>query len=436
MRRGGTGLIGMAAVLALLLAPSAVATPGEVDASFGTGGTLRTNFGGTYDWAYGVAVQPDGAILAAGVSNSAGTYDFALTRYTSDHTLDPTFGEQGMVVTDFGGSYDWAYGLALLPDGKIVVAGVSDLGGSKNLALARYLPDGSLDRSFGNRGLVVDGRRPLTVDIAHAMAVQPDGHIVVAGVTYEDKVSLRQEGDFIVARYTTDGSPDPAFGVGGIVTTDFNRGSYDAAHALVLQPDGRMILGGYSTNTAGQGTLFGADQLALARYLPSGVPDFGFGRAGKVMVDAGSLDEEIRALALAPDGGIVAGGFANGERRGDVLVARFRNDGRLDPRFGDQGLSVTDFGTYSERLTAVAIQPDGWVVAAGEIAREHHADFAVLRYDPAGQLDDNFGAAGVASVDFGQRHDRLNGMALDTAGKVVTVGFSENDFALARFNAS
>lgn len=436
MRRGGTGLVGMVAILAFLLAPSAVATPGEVDATFGAGGTLTTNFGGTYDWAYGVAVQPDGRILAAGVSNAGGTYDFALARYAPDHSLDPTFGEQGTVTTDFGDSYDWAYGLALLPDGRIVVAGVSDLGGSKNLALARYLPNGSLDPSFGNGGLVVEGRRPLTVDIAHGLAVQPDGHVLVAGVTYEDKVSLRQEGDFIAARYTPDGSADPTFGVGGIVTTDFNRGSYDAAHALALQPDGRVLLGGYSTNTAGRGTLFGAEQLALARYLPSGVPDFGFGRGGKVIVDAGSLDEEIRALAMAPDGGIVAAGFANGERRGDVLVARFRTDGQLDRGFGDRGLSITDFGTHSERLTAVALQPDGSVVAAGEIAREHHGDFAVLRYDRTGRLDRSFGAEGVASVDFGQRHDRAFAMALDPAGKVVTVGFSENDFALARFNAS
>jgi uncharacterized delta-60 repeat protein len=421
-------------VLLALVVPPAVATPGELDASFGVEGRLTTNFGGTYDWAYGVAVQPKGGILAAGVSNSGGTYDFALARYTRDRALDSDFGGQGVVTTDFGGSYDWAYGIALQRDGKIVVAGVSDVGGSKDLALARYLSSGSLDPDFGQGGMMVETRRPLTVDIAYGVAVQPDGNIIVAGTSYEHAVSVRPDGDFIVARYTPEGRPDLTFGGSGIVTTDFEPGSFDVALALALQPDGSIVLGGYSTTPAGPGILFGADQLALARYLPSGAPDIGFGKLGKVIVDAGSLDEEIRDLALSPDGRITAAGFTNGEKLGDALLARFTPDGRLDPGFGDGGLSVTDFGTKSDRLTALVLQPDGWVVGAGEIAREHHADFAVMRYDPEGHLDRGFGTGGVASVDFDKRHDHVAAVALQRDGKVVTVGFSEDNFALARFN--
>ncbi|HEY3240107.1 MAG TPA: delta-60 repeat domain-containing protein [Acidimicrobiia bacterium] len=427
----------MVGILVALLAPSGWATPGELDVTFGTGGVQTTNFGGTYDWAYAAAVQPDDHILAAGVSNSQGTYDFALARYTPDRALDPTFGDGGTVTTDFGESYDWAYAVALQPDGKIVVAGVSDRGGSKNLALARYLPNGALDGGFGKGGLAVDERRPLTTDCIHGLALQPDGRIVVAGVTFEDKVSLEPQGDFILARYTPEGEPDPTFGLGGVVTTDFDDGSYDFAYDVLLQPDGRIVLGGYSTSAGGPGSgvLFGADQLALARYTSEGLPDLGFGQQGEVVVDAGSLDEEIRALALTPAGNIVAAGFANGERRGDMLVARFGSDGSLDPTFGNKGLTVTDFGTHSERLTALALQPDGWIVAAGEIARHPHADFAVVRYDPAGHLDPGFGAAGVASVDFDGRQDQAGGLVLQR-GKPVVVGSSEHDFAVARFNRS
>ncbi len=428
----------MVGVLVVVLAGSGWATPGELDITFGTGGVQTTNFGGTYDWAYGAAVQPDDHILAAGVTNSQGTYDFALARYTPDRALDPTFGHEGTVITDFGDSYDWAYAVALQPDGKIVVGGVSDRGGSKNLALARYLPNGSLDGGFGKGGVMVDERRPLTTDCIHGLALQPDGRIVVAGVTFEDKVSVEPQGDFIVARYTPEGEPDPTFGLGGVVTTDFDDGSYDFAYGVLLQPDGRILLGGYSTSAGGPGSgvLFGADQLALARYSPEGLPDFGFGRGGEVVVDAGSMDEEIRALALTPTGDIVVAGFTNGERRGDMLMGRFDRDGRLDPNFGNKGLTVTDFGTHSERLTALALLPDGSMLAAGEIARNPHADFAVVRYDPRGHLDPGFGGAGVASVDFDGRQDQAGALVLQHSGKPVVVGSSEHDFAVARFNGS
>ncbi|HEV7865822.1 MAG TPA: delta-60 repeat domain-containing protein, partial [Acidimicrobiia bacterium] len=178
------------AALALLfvgLAPASAA-PGSLDATFGADGAFRTNLGGTYDWAYATAIQPDGRILAAGVSDARGTYDFALARYTSTDSLDPTFGQGGVVLTDFGQSYDWAYALALQPDGKILVAGVSDASGSKDIALARFGPNGTLDRSFGRGGLVTERMRSLTTDIIHGIVVQPDGKIVVAGVTFEDVV--------------------------------------------------------------------------------------------------------------------------------------------------------------------------------------------------------------------------------------------------------
>lgn len=308
----------MVGLVLVVLAPSAPATPGELDSTFGVGGVLTTNFGGTYDWAYAGARQPDDRILAAGVSNAHGTYDFALARYTADRSLDPSFGE------------------------------------------------------------------------------------------------------------------------GGMVTTDFGDGSYDDAYALLRQPDGRIVLGGYSTSAGGPGVLFGADQLALARYTPEGLPDMGFGRQGKVVVDAGSLDEEIRALALTPRGAIVAAGFANGERGGDVLVARFTPEGGVDQTFGDGGLTISDLSPYSEGLAALALQPDGRIVAAGDVARarEALADFAVVRYDPDGHLETSFGSGGVATADFAGRQDKVGALILQPNGKLVTVGSSEHDFAVARFNGS
>jgi len=440
-RNGRRAMMGAAAaflglVMVLGAAPPSQAAPGELDVAFGIGGQRSLDLGGTYDWGYATAVQPDGRILAAGVTNARGTYDFALVRYLASGELDESFGDHGVTITDFGHSWDWAYALALQPSGQIVVAGVSDRSGSKDFALARYTADGRLDPSFGNGGLVITPVRPLTTDIVHGLAIQPDGKIVAAGVTYDDTVSLRPHGDFMVVRYTPDGDLDPAFGVGGVVTTNFDNESYDEPYAVVLQPDGRIVLGGVSNTGGGTGRIFGADNLALVRYLPNGLADPSFGDGGKVVVDAGAMQESIRALALQPDGAIIAAGRTNGEKRGDLLVARFQPNGALDPSFGgpQAGLAINDLGTAEEGLSSVVLTPDGSIVAGGVVAPRPNADLAVVRYDGRGHLDRSFGHDGLATADFGGRDDRLRALALQSDGKVVAVGSSETDFALARFD--
>jgi uncharacterized delta-60 repeat protein len=431
-------VIAIVAVLSLAgvgLTPAS-ASPGTLDVSFGVGGSVRSNLGGTYDWAYATAIQPDGRILAAGVSNAKGTYDFALARYTATQELDPTFGDGGVVLTDFRKSYDWAYALALQPDGKIVVAGVSDANESKDFALARYNADGTLDASFGDGGLVIEEFRPLTADIIHGIAIQPDGRIVVAGVTYEDVLTTRPHGDFMVARYLPDGSDDLSFGIRGVITTDFADQSFDEPYAVVVQSDGKIVVGGYSNSGAGPGVLFGADQLALVRYLANGLLDPSFGEGGKVVFDGGSLDERLLALALGPDGSLLAAGYVNGERRSDLFLARFDRDGALTKGFGNsrKGFSVNDLGTNSERLSSLVLQPDGKIVAGGQTAVSNNADFAVFRFDEKGLFDPAFGRDGVASFDFGGREDRVHAVALQPDGKIVAVGQSEADFAVVRFN--
>lgn len=432
----GAALLGM--VMVLGVTATSQANPGQLDVAFGAGGQRSMDLGGTYDWGYATLVQPDGRIIAAGVSNARGTYDFAVTRHLPSGALDPSFGEDGVTITDFGKSWDWAYGLALQPDGRIVVAGASDRSGSRDFALARYDTSGQLDRSFGDEGLVLTPIRPLSIDIVHGLAVQPDGRIVAAGVTYDDKASLRPHGDFMVVRYSPQGELDPSFGVGGMVTTNFQGESYDEPYAVVLQPDGRILLGGTSNTGGGAGRIFGADNLALARYLPNGLIDSSFGEGGVVVVDAGSMQESIRALALDPDGAIVAAGRTSGEKRGDLLVARFLSNGAVDPSFGASpaGLSINDLGTAEEGLTSVVLTPDGAIVAGGVVAPRPNGDLAVVRYDHRGQLDRTFGQNGLATADFGERDDRVRAVALQPDGKVVAVGSSETDFALARFDVT
>jgi uncharacterized delta-60 repeat protein len=241
----------------------------------------------------------------------------------------------------------------------------------------------------------------------------------------------------MVARLLPDGGRDLTFGIGGVTTTDFSNGSYDEPWAVVLQSDGKIVLGGYTTTGGGPGVLFGADNLALARYLPNGFLDPSFGDGGKVVFDGGALDERILALAQAADGSLLAGGYTNGERRSDLLLAHIRTDGRLDYAFGNtgQGFSINDLGTNSERIASLVLQPDGKIVAGGQTAVADNADFAVFRYDPTGHFDQSFGRGGVATFDFQGREDRVHALALQPDGKIVAVGQSEADFALVRFNA-
>ncbi len=216
---------------------------GSLDSTFGTGGIVTTDFGGGTDIANAAVLQPDGKIIAVGMSGS----DFALARYNSNGSLDSAFGTGGLVTTDFGGA-DSANGVALQPDGKIIAVGRA----SSDFALARYNSDGSLDSTFGTGGLVTTEFGG--TDFANGVALQPDGKIIAVGRTGSGINT-----DFGLARYDSDGSLDTTFGAGGLVTTSFGATGLESANAAVLQPDGKLI-------AAGQASIGGSSVFALACY--------------------------------------------------------------------------------------------------------------------------------------------------------------------------
>jgi len=266
---------------------------GSLDSGFGAGGMLTTDFGDTHDVGLSVVLQPDGKIVVAGGTRHFGVrasnpYDFALARYNANGSLDTSFGAGGHTSTDFGGFDNVATGVALQPDGKIVATGTGFDPGSGSsppeLELARYNTDGSLDPTFDADGRVMlgsaegsdvavvrgkivaagrsgnnialfryDGAGSLDRTFGHdgiamailpeyaladELAIQPDGEIVVAGSTASNG------GDFAVARFNPDGSVDPAFGARGAATTDLQGNSYEWAGGLVLERDGKIVLAG------------------------------------------------------------------------------------------------------------------------------------------------------------------------------------------------
>ncbi|CBE67527.1 MAG: hypothetical protein F9K13_06055 [Candidatus Methylomirabilis oxygeniifera] len=337
---------------------------GSLDPTFGTGGTVTTDFGSPLDFAQALVLQPDGKLVAAGSANAAaGNSDFALARYNPNGTLDPTFGTGGKVTTDFGDG-DEAHALVLQPDGKLVAAGYTDTSGSSVFALARYNSDGSLDPTFGTGGTVVT---PIGDDnnSAHALIRQSDGKLVVAGST-----RIAGDYDFALARYNPNGTLDPTFGTGGKVTTDLGS-PYDSARALVLQPDGKLVVAGY---------MDGASQsaFALARYNPNGTLDPTFGTGG-VVVDTESGDGAF-ALVLQPNNKLVAAGFSYAQGTQDFALARYNPNGTLDPTFGTGGAVTTDFGT-EDGTRALVLQPDGKLVAAGWTEIAGNSNFALTRYE-------------------------------------------------------
>ncbi|MEV0170217.1 calcium-binding protein [Streptomyces sp. NPDC050803] len=378
----------------------ALAAPGDLDPSFGDGGKVYV-YNGLVSTGYDLALQSDDKIVTVGLSQDAGwlTTDFSVMRHHTDGSIDTSFGTGGEVLTDFDGAEDYANAVVVQGDGRIVVAGSSNYA----FALARYNPDGSPDTGFGT-----DGR--LTTDLGgpsevQAVAVQSDGKIVAAG---------RAGGAFAVARYLPDGGLDPAFGDGGLVTTSFEAGGA-AGQDLALQPDGRIVV-------AGRAGTSGSD-FALARYNTDGSLDTGFGTGGRVTT-AFAGEEEVRGVAVQPDGRIVAAG-----RTGfDVALARYNPDGTLDSGFGTGGRVTTDFGGTLEAAHDLVLQPDGKIVTGGV----RSTDFNLVRYNTDGSLDSGFGSGGRASADF-TYYDEIFGVALQDDGNIVTFGSSGDDRGLVRF---
>ena len=489
-RRGDSAWLSPRAPLAGLLLLAAVlqpapgrAFPGGLDASFGTGGTVTTDFGGG-ETAFALVRQSDGKLVAAGWSaDAAGSADFALCRYDAEGKLDPAFGTGGLVLTDFGGnrcagggrnarecqshedcgkggrcisSYDIAFALALQSDGKLVAAGErracvggehdgercavnTDCSGNPagvclgDIAVARYNTDGSVDLTFGSGGRVLtdfDGD-----DAAFALAVQPDGKIVVAGTSNGGGTGSL---DFVLARYDSAGALDPTFGSGGKVLTDL--GGNDEVFALLVQPDGRLVAAGVSD-------VAGSFDFALARYNTDGSLDATFGTGGQVLTDFGPVfvgadpsncalsaadfhgADVAFALALQPDGKLVASGASTG----DFALARYNTDGSLDPTFGTCGRVITDFASDDAAASALVVQPDGKLIAAGRSSVAGGTTFSLARYTSDGALDPIFGAGGRVVTAIGSDAEASALVLQPGDGRLVAAGAAGGDFALARY---
>src|SRR5919106_611287 len=324
------------------------------------------------------------------------------TSIPADGDLDPTFGDGGVVMTDFNISTDIANAVSLQPDGKLVVAGTTYTDNDfsdEDFAIARYNTDGSLDASFGNNGRVTTDFPGLAAVIS-AVVIQPDGKIVVAGGAYP---LFTFAGDFKVARYNPNGSLDTSFGAGGIVTTIF-PGDGSFAFALALQSDGKIIAAGTDFFDFNPGDMSDTD-FALARYNSDGSLDTSFGNGGIVTTNFLGAEDDVFSLLIQPDGKIVAVGSANSPFDFyDFAAARYLTNGTLDTTFGTGGKMRTDFGNNDlDIANDAALQPDGKIVAAGTTVFDFGVQepFALTRFNSNGTVDTSFGTSGLVLIDFG-----------------------------------
>jgi uncharacterized delta-60 repeat protein len=409
MPRSTRSAAALAAALLLGLVPSAAAqaAPGDLDPTFSGDGKQTTDFGQFRDGAGGVALQGDGKIVAVG---GTGGGDFALARYDATGSLDPSFSGDGKQTTDFGGgpaAGDAAAAVALAPGGKIVAVGyfrrccfavarykpngsldptfsgdgkqttnfggtasavaiqrdgkivVAGYAGGRGFALARYNPNGSLDRSFSS-----DGKQ--TTDsgqVAYAVAIQPDGKIVVVGR------GGVEGSNFALARYDPNGSLDTSFSGNGRQQTNF--GGYDGARGVALQGDGKIVAVGFAS--------LGGD-FGLARYNPNGSLDTSFSGNGRQTTDFGGSTDGASGVAIEGDGKIVVVGCAcpDDPNARDFALARYNPNGLLDTSFSGDGKETTDFGASEDIAGALALQTDGNIVAVG--GGGPGGDFALARY--------------------------------------------------------
>jgi uncharacterized delta-60 repeat protein len=415
-------ILGGILALSLLAVPQEAGAAGTVPlGSFGDSGRVATALGGhpQADTSRATVVQPDGRVVVAGTSDGR----LAIARYALDGSLDPEFGGGQGFTTSEPGRPVGVHAVTLDSEGRIVVAG--SLGDSHELQdvfVARYLGDGTLDPSFGDAGIVVHdlGASETCSDVL----VRPSGEVLCGVDARPGHAS-----DFVLIQWTSDGELDPAFGSGGVVTTSWATGSRDLLGGIALGPDGSVVAVGRTDGSP-------YEDIGVARYLPSGGLDPDFGEGGLVKVSFGESDF-ARDAVVRPDGRIVVLGGTSPTVDSFMFVG-LTADGELDPAFGAGGQAIIAAGDDDEPRS-IALQPDGRIVAAGSSrVPENRARFSLVRVLPDGSADPTFGGDGSVMTSVYANpdpvDDEANDVALDTAGRVVLVGYVwRGHFATLRF---
>jgi len=442
-----------ALALSVLAAMAAMAAPAaansETTGAAPTSGiqVVTVDPGPGQDVASGLAVQADGKTVVVGASTprwQGGGSDMSVLRFTAAGILDPTFGDKGRVLLD-NGDEEAARAVVIQPDGMIVVVGTAAIFGGASgsqvldqMAVVRLDQAGRSDPTFnGGKMMVLRDRRATST--ARAVALQPDGKILLAGSGYFSGDQRGQQ--FLLMRLTPSGTIDATFGDAGLVQTDAgDLFSHDEATFVARRPDGKIIVGGTTGGLLLNGHVV-SDTL-LAQYSPLGLPDASFGTGGFAFYNNGVT---MSGAALRADGSLVAAGYAaldpfSGAAAANVAVAAYRADGSLDRRFGAGGITVAHsppaveasgavYSGFGGKAAAIALDGRGRLVVAGATGSADGSDMALLRFNGAGALDGKFGRAGWHRADNAKAQDALSAAGVLPDGRIVAAGRSVSNMA-------
>ncbi len=393
---------------------------GTLDPTFGTGGVVLTELGGlgTTSEATGIALQPDGDIVVTGSyqSYAAVVSVPAVLRYLPDGTLDPTFGDGGSVIYSTSNVIKDLTAVAIQSDGRIVLAGDArfpeTLGPLTEVAVTRLNPDGSLDTTFGSSGTVFytsANQTNVVYDSAANVVLQPDGKIVVL-----DSASVNYELQGKVLRLNADGSFDASFGTSGVASLPFG----DNPDGFAIGPGGVIACGLRD---------FQILPAEIVELNPDGSPLTSFGSGGTAeLTFAGPLQQAqfpqqiepsgVAALAFQPDGELLASGGSSGAT--GVALARLNSDGSFDPAFGAVGRSLTQF------LVTAPIGGPPLVVAGpdGTLLVDYNFADGILCYNADGSPDTSFGDDGVLHPQLDLQRTSIDDFAVLPDGKILIAG--------------
>lgn len=396
---------------------------GRTDASGGPGwgtGTVGREVGGSFDRAMHVAVAGDGSLIVSGWSADAG--GVGVLRLDSDGEHDATFGTEGFVTYIPDSDLAYASGSIVQADGRIVVTGLTYQGG---FSLARLDEGGLLDPTFGTAGVLRVEPIPGQRAISRAIAEGPDGSIFVAGDT---ATGVSYVSEYAVVKVSESGVRDASYG--GL--TSFGEGVNIPTH-LVVEPDGSVVTLGLTTG------------ITLVRFDPTGAIDAGFGTAGRTTIPFSADVRDPFNLLRQPDGKLVAvlGNF----QTGSVVLARLGTDGVLDPTFGTAGLATfhlaggTDYYFLQSPMGAAILEDGRIVVGVAESSGDQLVETAVLvRVMPDGSPDESLAPGGMQALALGPASSALHAIAVQPDGKIVAAGrvwteAGSSDFAVLRLRA-
>ena len=389
------------------------AQPGTLDPTFGSAGIATIDIATVYDYGQAVAVQPDGRIVMAGYAYS----DLVLARFMPDGAPDPSFGTGGLVTLPGCA----AYAMMLQDDGYIVVGGSHGGPADAQAMLMRFDPNGIPDPHFGDAGRVSFGD-PGTSEYIEGLAIQADGRIVGVGTKCGDFPYC----EFLVVRVLGDGTPDASFGSGGSITVDITA-EEERGYGVAVREDGRLVITGQYGSNMGPGIfLFGLNadggmDNTFMPTLPSGVGP--------------SWSYTVRVLA--DDKLLVAGAMFNGQQN-DFILLRYEADGSLDEGFGDGGIVLTDLYGNTDNSITVVEQADGKLIQVGTtIDAQFGRSIALVRFHPDGAIDRAFGDNGRVITDLAGDDEMAFDAALQPDGKLVITGYvrtdGDEDLLVARY---